>query len=192
MVSTESAKLAYSLHCGRRKDLWTWVARDRHGGRSAATGAGGGLPCGIRGSILLTSPTGYSPTRGGIGGMGGRGLLSGQQTLGGLGDGVCQGPGDRAVSLPAPCSVTTLAQGGRSIASPGKALCVDTARPMRALLCGMIPMPGLHACRRKQRTVGCRAKQTALLFLKKAEWSRHNKGCISGGKYRHQPATSSS
>ena len=59
--------------------------------------------------------------------MGGRGLLSGQQTRGGLGDGVCQGPGDRAVSLPAPCSVTTLAQGGRSIASPGKALCVDTA-----------------------------------------------------------------
>ena len=78
MVSTESAKLAYSLHCGRRKELWTWVARD--------------LPSG------------------GIGGMGGRGLLSGQQTLGGLGDGVCQGPGDRAVSLPAPCSVTTLAQ----------------------------------------------------------------------------------
>ena len=45
--------------------------------------------------------------------MGGRGLLSGQQTLGGLGDGICQGPGDRAVSL-TPCSVTTLAQGGRS------------------------------------------------------------------------------
>ena len=41
--------------------------------------------------------------------MGGRGQLSGQQTR----DGVCQGPGDRAVSLPAPCSVTTLAQRGK-------------------------------------------------------------------------------
>ena len=29
--------------------------------------------------------------------------------------------------------------------------------------------------------MGCRAKQTALLFLKKAEWSRHNKGCIPAG-----------
>ena len=56
------------------------------------------------------------------------------------------GRGDRAVSLPTPCSVTTLAQGGGSIASPGKALCVETARPMRALLCGMVSMPGLHAC----------------------------------------------
>ena len=43
--------------------------------------------------------------------MGGRGLLSGQQTLGGLGDGVCQGPGDRAVSLPAPFGENTRPRG---------------------------------------------------------------------------------